>query len=163
MQRFYADLEERGVAVRYTHRQAGEVQWRYNQWLAEACGPGGCAGIFQPGLRKAEDSLPALPLCLQLTPTQCRPAMLASISEGWLRDARLNALNLPVCLLAEGTFTEGCISLFTPCALGGFPEAYTPRWPVPSRFHPRTHPPLHVPCRRAGLAPVALRHVRSHR
>lgn len=37
---FYAELEASGTPVRYTHRQAGDVQWRYNQTLAEACGPG---------------------------------------------------------------------------------------------------------------------------
>jgi hypothetical protein len=37
---FYSSLERAGVPSRYTHRQAGEVQWQYNDWLAQACGPG---------------------------------------------------------------------------------------------------------------------------
>ena len=38
--RFYAELEAQGVAPRYTHRQAGELQWQYNDFLADSCGTG---------------------------------------------------------------------------------------------------------------------------
>lgn len=40
VQRFYAKLEVQGIPQRYTHRQAGDLQWEYNDWLADACGPG---------------------------------------------------------------------------------------------------------------------------
>jgi hypothetical protein len=35
---FYAELEAAGIAVRYTHRQSGAVQWQYNAWLQQQCG-----------------------------------------------------------------------------------------------------------------------------
>lgn len=38
VQRFYQGLEAAGVPARYTHRQAGDLQWQYCDWLADACG-----------------------------------------------------------------------------------------------------------------------------
>jgi hypothetical protein len=36
---FYQDLEALGVAQRFTHRMDSDTQWKYNDWLAGACGP----------------------------------------------------------------------------------------------------------------------------
>jgi hypothetical protein len=41
VEHFYADLRAAGVPTRYTHRQAGELQWQYDDWLIAQCGPGG--------------------------------------------------------------------------------------------------------------------------
>ena len=32
-------LARDGIAGRYTHRMDGDTQWRYDDWLAEQCGP----------------------------------------------------------------------------------------------------------------------------
>jgi hypothetical protein len=37
---YYEWMEERRLPVRYTHRQQGELQREYNQWLVQASGPG---------------------------------------------------------------------------------------------------------------------------
>ncbi len=39
VQAFEEQLEREGIAPRYAHRMDGDLQWRYDDWLAEQCGP----------------------------------------------------------------------------------------------------------------------------
>ena len=36
---FDEQLARDGIAPRYAHRMIGDIQWRYDEWLAEQCGP----------------------------------------------------------------------------------------------------------------------------
>ena len=62
---YYAELAASGTPVRYTHRLPGDVQWRYNQWLVEACGPGELTALHPcscPGIDSHPPARPALAL-----------------------------------------------------------------------------------------------------
>lgn len=52
---YYGWMEAEGLPVRYTHRQQGDLQRRYNEWLTAVCGPGERLGLRRgPGLACGE-------------------------------------------------------------------------------------------------------------